>query len=334
MQRLNSYPGSKRNTKSGITWIVRLSLILTLCLSLPAAVNAMEYGATGPYSVSVDEFQNAAVVFPRDAGGAVPVVFLSPGIGTSSYIAYASLLKHIASQGVAAVIGFFGNGQTNSQRYSTLWNGYVTAVRRYSTQFDMTRVGFIGHSYGGGAAATMAYKGVMQEGWGSAGVCLYIMAPYLAEEVTDTQLASLPSYANMIIQSFNDDTVAVPHIATDLYSVLSRAIPFAGRAFYYTEGDHTVPTNRSVDNMDTLAIQKPLDALMDYSFKLYRPEQGRTFALTTSGDHYLTTVVKDPNGDSGDDDPPVINDPPSTGGGTFSGGWLYRYWLRRWSNRY
>lgn len=329
MQQLNSFPGSKRNRKSHLSRFVGLTLFLALCLLFPAVSNAMKYGATGPYSVSVDEFQNAAVLYPKEASGVVPVMFFSPGINTTSYTSYAALLKHIASQGVAAVFSHYMNGQNNSQRYNSLWNGFITAVRRYSMQFDMSRVGFIGHSYGGGAAATMAYRGIMQEGWGSAGACIYIMAPYLACDVTDAQLASLPEYTNMIVQSFIDDTIAVPDIAVDLYAMLSQAIPIAGRAYYYTEGDHSEPSNSSVDDIDQLAIHMPLDALMDYSFGLDHPEQGRAFALVPGGNHYLTTVVKYPYG-AGDS---LLDNPLAYSGSETSREWLFRTLLWRWYNR-
>jgi len=187
-----------------------------------------------------------------------------------------------------------------------LWDGFVGAVGRYATRFDLNNVGFLGHSYGGGATATMAYKGLVEEGWGAEGACLFVMAPFFALEITDAQLRSLPSHTNLIVQVYNDDTMAPDSIALNLYSKLS-SIPIERKAFYYVAGGHSEPSNLTVDDIDRLGIHKPLDALMDYTFKIDSPEEGRIFALVPGGDRYLTTVLKDPMADW--DDP--INQPPT-----------------------
>jgi hypothetical protein len=313
MRQLSSFSGSKHISKLGCLWIVGLALSLSLFLSVPDDAAAMEYGTTGPYTVVVESFQNSSgqtttVLLPGGISGLVPVVYFSHGYGSTSWKGYSALLNHIASQGIAAVYSNYPtSGYSNAQRYQMLWTGFREAASRYSTRFDLNRVGFMGHSYGGGATAAMAYKGLVEQGWGRQGAFLYIMAPYLTFEVSDAQLRSLPTHANLIIQVYSDDSITPHSTAISLYGKLS-SIPLQRKAYYYTEGEHSEPSNRSVDDIDRLAIHKPLDALMDYAFGIDRPEEGRLFALEIGGDHYLTTVLKDPNADWSD----PINQPTTS----------------------
>jgi len=265
--------------------ILTISLTFAICAFSPAVLHGMEYGATGPYSVLVDQIENATILYPKEAIEPVPVIFFVPGYGTASWTGYGSLLRHIASQGVAAVYSDYLEGQDRVERYDLIWKGFLSAVDRYIGRFDLSRVGFCGHSYG---------------------AFIYIMAPYEALEVTDKQLASIPYHTNLIVQSFNQDTVAIPSIATELFATLTSAIPLERYAFYYTDGEHSEPSDRTVNETDVLSIRMPLDALMDYSFQLDQPEAGQQFALEPGEDHYLTTVLKDPGVDW--DDP--INQQP------------------------
>ena len=58
-------------------------------------------------------------------------------------------------------------GASVGERYSVLWKGFELSVQKFGDQMDMTRAGFVGHSFGGGATPAMAYnKGLAKKGWG------------------------------------------------------------------------------------------------------------------------------------------------------------------------
>jgi pimeloyl-ACP methyl ester carboxylesterase len=301
MQKICSHSGGKGIGKIGLLMIFGSALMLTLSLSAPA-VMAMEYGATGPYSVTEESFENplwklsdggveVTVLLPEGQYERIPVIFFSHGIGGMRWQDYRSLLTHIASQGFAVVFSPYpASGFSSSERYRILWNGFKDASDRYSTRFDLNKVGFLGHSYGAGATPAMAWKGIVEQGWGAQGAFLFPMAPYYTFELSDSQFRSFPDHTNLIMMVFSDDDICPHKIAQDVYSKI--AISLEQKAYYYVQGRHSEPSDRSVDNIDRQGIYPPLDALMDYTFNIDRTFKGKAYALDGEGYHYQTVVLK------------------------------------------
>jgi pimeloyl-ACP methyl ester carboxylesterase len=291
----------------GLFFLILLFFNVLWMPKLAGTAIAMEYGETGPYSIERHTFENSlwkkinggvevSVLLPQQISGRVPVVFFSHGYGGTSWLGYRSLLTHMASRGIAVVFSPYPVSGTNDQRYSILWNGFEEAVSRFKTRIDITKVGFSGHSYGGGSTPAMAYKGLVERGWGNNGAFMYIMAPFYTFTVSDSQLKLLPNHTNLIMQVFSNDTITPHRIAMDQYTKMS-SFSFERKAYYFTEGGHNEPSDISINDLDKFAIRKPLDALIDYSFKIDKPEEGRITALTIGkpGDNYLTIVLKDPS---------------------------------------
>jgi pimeloyl-ACP methyl ester carboxylesterase len=282
---------------------------------------AMEYGETGPYKVIRESFKNplsnddVTVFLPDKAKIPMPVMFFAHGLGGNYYQAYKSLLTHVASQGVAVVFSPYPTGSSWTQQYDILWRGFEKAATDYRYEFDLDRVGFFGHSWGGGATSNMALRG-LELGWGQDGLLMFMMAPAPANGVTDEDLESITD-ANLIMQVYENDTNAPHRIAEDIYATIG--IPYENKAYYFVQGaEHSEPSERVVDDYDRLAIWTPLDALMDYTFGIDNPSAGKAYALDGEGDHYKTIIEADP-ADGGDD------------GGSGGSGWLD--WLDRFRNR-
>lgn len=264
-------------------------IIVVMILAFAGNVMAMEYGQPGPYKVTRSLVGTVSVFMP-DKPDPSPVMFFGHGLGASHYLAYRSLLTHVASRGMVVVFSpypFSTLGGWKSQ-YDTMWNGHVAAVTEYASRMDLTRIGFFGHSFGAGASPNMASR-ALEEGWGTNGMLLYIMAPGPVYGMTYRQLRSF-THGQMIVQSFADDTLAPEFIATSLYATIG--IPDEEKARYVTEGNHNTPSDREVDDIDRLAIWKPLDALMDYTFQLDYPDYGKLFAIDGAWEHYETVVYK------------------------------------------
>ena len=116
---------------------------------------------------------------PVGVDSLIPVMFFSHGLGGNFYIGYRSMLTHVASQGVAVVFSPYPTGLSWTQQYDILWKGFEEAADVYQNEFDLDRVGFFGHSWGGGATPNMALRGI-EKGWGQQGLLMFIMAPYTA----------------------------------------------------------------------------------------------------------------------------------------------------------
>ena len=277
--------------------------------NLRVVTTPMEYGETGPYTMVSESFENSkwrlsdggkpvTVLLPVERSAPAPVLFFSHGFGGTNWMGYRSLLTHLVSWGFVVVHSPYPSmGASTSERYQILWNGFQEAAERYATQFNLQKVGFLGHSFGAGATPAMAWKGLVEEGWGTEGAFLFIMAPWYSHEISDTQLEIFPEHVNMIIQVYNEDDINDHRMAIDIFTNI--AIPDSRKAYYNVvegsfEAGHSVPSDRQNNELDCLAVRKPLDALIDYSFEIADPYEGKNYALDGQGEHFQHTVTKNP----------------------------------------
>ncbi len=316
MQRANSLStiNIKRFFKNNIH--INIGIIFGfIVLFLPLNLIAMEYGEDGPYYVERETIinplsgDNVTVFLPSSINSPVPVMFFSHGYGGNYYQAYKSLCEHVASQGVAVVFSPYPSGISWSEQYDILWSGFKEAADVYDALFDFDYVGFFGHSWGGGATPNMALRGI-NEGWGKNGLLMFIMAPGPANGITKAEMQSLKN-GYMIVQTFENDTIVPESLALGIYEDVG--IPSEDKAYYYIHGgEHSEPSQRSVDDYDRLAIWKPLDALMDTAFILDNPYYAKSLALDGQGDLWNTTIIPDedePVDIIPEEDDPVDNTP-------------------------
>ncbi|PZR05270.1 MAG: hypothetical protein DI536_32620 [Archangium gephyra] len=144
----------------------------------------------------------------------VPVIFFSHAFGATNPDSYRDLFEVLASNGYAVVHVPYplrppGNTPVD-ERYQVLWTGFVTARAHDTTTFDMTRVGFVGHSFGGGATPELARRGYVDQTWGSNGRFMFIMAPWYS---WGTGYDTLPADTRTVIQVYADDEANDPVIA-------------------------------------------------------------------------------------------------------------------------
>lgn len=268
-----------------------------------------DYGNPGSYTMGIETFENSiwklsagakpvTVLFPAECPTPVPVLFYSHGFRGTDWRGTKSLFTHLVSRGFAVVHSPYPSlGMTHAERYQILWNGFQEAVDHYATKLNLKKVGFIGHSYGAGAVPAMAWKGLVEKGWGTEGAFLFILAPWYSYDLSDTQLENFPKNLKMIMQVYNEDVINDHRMAIDIFTKIS--IPDSEKAYYNVvegdfEADHSVPSDRQKNELDHLAVWKPLDALMDYSLKTAFPTEGKKYALEGQGNHFQHKVTKSP----------------------------------------
>ena len=274
-------------------WTKHLSSGLALSLlyqSLAAAGTigpiTSGYGANGPFDFVVEEItsplwpiQNVSIYRPEGASGPVPTVFFSHGFQGTEPLFYSGLLEHIASRGYAAVFSPYKTVDVSNEfRYLTLAAGFKAAVDAFPQYLDTTRVGFMGHSFGAGANPSMAYRGIVDEGWGANGAFMYSMAPWYSYDISQSQLENFPSDVKMLMQIFDDDRVNDHRMAIDIFENISIDKSEKDFVTVYTDdhpmgplnADHFVPLGAAgsqlVDSLDYYGIFRLVDALADYTF--------------------------------------------------------------------
>jgi hypothetical protein len=144
------------------------------------------YGSDGTHTVGNISFTNPNYVlkdieiyYPSDLTTPVPTIFYSHAFGGNVSANISGLLNFVAMKGYAIVyVPYQTTGVTVSERYDNLLSGFRKAARDYPTIIDTTRVGFLGHSFGGGASFANSLACFTENNWGQNGRFIYALAQW------------------------------------------------------------------------------------------------------------------------------------------------------------
>ncbi len=270
---------------AAIVFIVPASLHADYAGPVPAPIHA--YGARGAFAVHTETLPSpgwpgrfVTVYLPDNAPGPRPVWFFSHGFAGTDVAFYDELLRHLASHGAVAVFSPYpANLLRVAENYSILFDGFTAAATHYAARLDLTRVGFAGHSYGGGAVPALALRGVRDHGWGSNSLALLILAPWFSAFVSDADLASFPAHTQALVQIYEDDLINDHRMAIDLFRHL--ALPADNKDYVMLRSDridgynyaanHRVPTGVATPNgifnaLDVWGVHRLAQALAASAF--------------------------------------------------------------------
>lgn len=237
------------------------------------------YGANDSFEVeqkTLDqpEYRLPVEVFlPKGAEDRRPVIFFSHGYGPNMSEGYTQLIDHLVSRGMIVVYAPYPMlRSTSEERYEALWNGFVLASQKMEAQMDLTRVGFVGHSFGGGANPEMAYRGFVQKGWGSQGAFMMELAPWYSYLITDARLKQFPERVMHVTQVYDRDTINDHRMAIDIHSKMNTPVNLFLMVHTRTvdgcelEADHATPGRNDSLALKQYAVFRPLDMLADAAF--------------------------------------------------------------------
>jgi acetyl esterase/lipase len=135
-------------------------------LAGPISRPASGYGAYGSYKVAEINFPNTeypgtqvTIFYPAEITSARPTIFYSHPYGGEDKEYNRGLFEFIAKKGYVVVFVPYPTIDISiDHRYLTLWTGFVKAATDYPNIIDTKKVGFMGHSFGGGASIGLSYK--------------------------------------------------------------------------------------------------------------------------------------------------------------------------------
>ncbi len=247
-------------------------------------------GSPGPHGVVVATLKNPnpdapgdVTVYLPDLPGKVPVMFFGHAFAATDPKSYLDLSEMLASNGIAVVHVPYPTKppgvNTNEVRYTCLWDGFLAATVAHADVLDLTRVGFAGHSFGGGATPEMARRGFVEHGWGKAGRFMFILAPWYSWGV---DYETLPVDVRTVIEVYADDDKNDHQIAVaDIWEHLPPGIE---RAWLMLRSDacgcglnatHTTPMTRQaltpnpqnvLNAHDRWGVWRRVHALAQYAF--------------------------------------------------------------------
>lgn len=238
-------------------------------------------GAPGPFAVErlelahPDSSDPVTVFLPREPRPTRrPVIFFSHGYGPNLWSLYQPLLEHMASRGHVVVFGVFPLGRaTMQQRYEVLWRSFEVAVARVGDRLDLERVGFVGHSFGGGANPTMAYQGIVDKGWGRRGAFLLELAPWYTYGMTDERFARFPRHVLHAVQVYDRDHMNDHRMAWDLHAQFRTPVNWLWSVRSDTvrgctlAAEHMMPGRARNPRLLAYGLLRPLDVLAQAAFE-------------------------------------------------------------------
>ena len=261
------------------------------------------YGADGTHPVGVVAFPNPAypgrnieIYHPANIITKVPTIFYAHGYGSSSPATVMGMLQFVAKKGYAVVFVPYPTFSLSVEdRYDNLLNGFRKAARDYPGIIDTTRVGFMGHSFGGGASFASAYKCFTQNQWGLQGRFIYPLAQWYSYNISQAELENFPANTKLLAEVFDNDNVNDHRVAIDIFNNIN--IPFGEKDFillrsdtingYVYAADHSVPNTATAFNaLDYYAYYRFIDALCDYTFN--GSAAGKQVALGNGGAAQVT----------------------------------------------
>ena len=285
--------------------------------AIPQPLSGGMYGAMGEHPVrkisvaspwpayANKDYLKVDLYIPADVTGKRPTVFFITGYSMYHSESYYSLLYFIASQGYNCV--FVPHEHTNPDFHPELLLTILDSiVEQFAPMIDTTRVGYAGHSEGGGLIFYLAKD---RPQWGTNGRFLFSLAAWWGFNLPPTGNVDYPPDTNMIIQMGNPkkDTGTDPRQNIDF--LLHNNIPLERKTYLYLPGDaahpathrlsysSTIDLNDGQPNPDGIAyfnalqqvgLFRPLESLMRYSFE--GDAQWKWIGLPDQGDENYNTM--------------------------------------------
>jgi len=300
-----------------ITWILAL-VVFSACskaetapaeqtgndnLQGPVSRPTSGYGKDGDYEIAEASFtspeysqKNVTILYPKGVTSPRPTVFYLHGFGGENISSWLGILHFVARKGYTVVFSPYPTLNSSIDgRYDVMWAGIRAAVKKYPNLIDSTKVGFVGHSFGGGAAVALSHKAFVEKGWGENGRFIFTLAPWYAYQITNEQLKDFPANTKLISQVYDDDDVNDHRMAIDIFKNMN--IPASEKDFilvkksvvegYTYTAEHNLPSSlKAYDAYDYYCLYRLLDALMDYSFN--KSAAGKNVALGNGSAEQIT----------------------------------------------
>ena len=166
--------------------------------------------------------KNVEVFYPAGITSPKPTIFYSHPYGGEESSYNIGLYEFIAKKGYVVVFAPYPTtGVSIDDRYNTLWQSFRKAVTDYPNIIDTTKVGFMGHSFGGGASFGLGYKGFVENGWGKNGRVYFCHGPMVCIPGNYCTIAELSGQHEADYRGIYDDVTNDHRLAIDIFKTIN-----------------------------------------------------------------------------------------------------------------
>jgi hypothetical protein len=184
-----------------------------------------------------------------------PVIFFGHGYTASFTFAYTQLMEHLVSRGFVVIYPGFKVEFDPPQHYRAMNAGFVAGAASFVPgALDLSRIGFIGHSWGAGMIPRMMQLAVGR-GWGTEALWAVPMAPAWAFEVGDGPI-ELPDHARVLGITYEWDAFVDTRVATEMIGAMT--IPEGHKQQLLIHLDASFDPALASDHMTPLTISPPV----------------------------------------------------------------------------
>jgi len=239
------------------------------------------YGADGSYTIATQSFANPnfsghdiVIYYPAGITSPVPTIFYSHAFGGNNPDNISGFLNFVAKKGYAIVFVPYQILGGIQPKYTNLLEGFIKAAHDYPNIIDTTKVGFVGHSFGGGAVFANAYHCFTKRNWGQSGRFIIAMAQWYSYNISQTELQLFPNDVKLLTIVYEDDVINDHRMANDIFNTIN--IPASEKDYlrvksdtingYVYIADHVVPNNSAYNALDYYAYYRLFDAMCDFVF--------------------------------------------------------------------
>ncbi|MFZ4518666.1 MAG: alpha/beta hydrolase family protein [Microthrixaceae bacterium] len=247
-----------------------LALLTTGCVSAPASSVPTEGpGSDGPCAVTRRDVPNPAewrhdVTLFEPTGTARPwtggtcdddrrpVVLLAHGYGGSAAEVYQGLADHLVGQGFVVVFPPYDAEFDPEAQYRAVDTGLDAALAATDRE-DTTRVGVVGHSFGGGMTPWLLQR-VAERGWGARATWAVLFAPWYALRV-GTGPIEVPARTRVAVVAYDEDVFVDNRIGIELVGAL--AVPADHKVHVTVRSDRSHDPALVADHLGPLSFPVP-----------------------------------------------------------------------------
>ncbi len=151
-----------------------------------------------------------------------PVVFFAHGYGSTDPATYRSAINHLVSVGNIVVFASetadIGVSTDYEASYRVVDAGHVAAAAA-EPRIDHNRVGYVGHSFGGGMTPWLVQQAASR-GWGATALWMAPIAPAVSYAVGTGSIA-VPSHTWAVVIGFDSDQLADLRLGIDVFNSLT-----------------------------------------------------------------------------------------------------------------